>query len=94
MRICRVYVTNTTNRVFSYLFLAPEESKAWGFDILNDSSSLGPGESMVCAVPVGPRLQRYEVLALSRDQALVQRQIGLQDTKPEIYLDLTVGDLH
>lgn len=94
MKICRIYLTNASNRRFSYLFVAPEESKAWGFDILNDSTNLGPGDSLAFAVPVGKRPQRYEILAMSQDQALIQRQIVLQDTKPEIYLDFTIGDLH
>jgi hypothetical protein len=94
LKICRLYLNNASNRRFSYLFFAPEESKAWGFDILNDSTSLGPGDTLSFAVPVGSKPQRYEILAMSQDQSLIQRQITLQDTKPDIFIDFTISDLH
>jgi hypothetical protein len=94
LKICRIFLTNASNRRFSYLFFAPEESKAWGFDILNDSTNLGPGDTLSFAVPVGAKPQRYEILAMSQDQALIQRQIVLQESKPDIFIDFTISDLH
>jgi len=94
LKISHVYVTNVSKHSFSYLFFSPEESASWGFDILTDTSTLEPGESISFSVPVGKKSQRYEILALSREQAIVQRQVVLSEDVPQIYIDFTISDLH
>ena len=94
MKISHIYVTNATKHSFSYLFFSPQESKSWGFDILNDTTSLEPGDTISFAIPVGRASTRFEILALSREQAIVQREVVLNVNKPEVYIDFTVSDLH
>lgn len=94
LKISHVYVTNATKHSFSYVFFSPQESKSWGFDILNDTTSLEPGDTISFSVPVGSKSIRYEILALSREQAIVQREVVLSINKPEIYIDFTISDLH
>lgn len=93
-RTTRVNVTNATNRSFSYLFFAPKEAKDWGFDLLNDSTTLESGDTLSFAVPVGTKDQLFEILVLGKDQTVVQRQVSLAVSKPEVYIDITFNDLH
>lgn len=94
LAISHVYITNASKYSFSYLFFSPERSSSWGFDILNDRSNLEPGESLSFTVPVGEKPYDFEILALSREQAIVQKQVRLSQAKPQVFIDFTVDDLH
>lgn len=90
----RVYVTNTTNRLVSYLFMAPEKSAHWGIDILHESASLESGASVMYLVPAVNENRYFEVLAITKDHAVVQRRLQISMKRQDVFLDFTVDDLH
>jgi hypothetical protein len=94
LTLVNVFVTNATNRVIAYFFFSPIDASDWGFDILNDTNSLQSGGSVVFAVPVGQKATTFELLAVGKDQTLVQRRISLSASKGDTFLDFTLSDLH
>jgi len=93
LELVQLYLTNVTNRLVSYLFFAPEESSHWGFELLDDSTSLESGASLVFSVPVGKKEHGFEILAIGKDQTIIQRRVSLSAPKGDVFLDLTLSDL-
>jgi len=91
--VAHIYLTNATNRVVSYLFFAPDDSNNWGFDILDDSTSLQSGASLLFSIPVGSNPAIFEILAISKDKTVVQRRVSLSSANTEVFLDITLADL-
>ncbi len=94
VQISRVFLTNATNSSLQYVFFAPSKTRHWGFDILRSDMSLEPGATIEYAVPVGTKNSQFDILAIAKDRTLIQHNLELSASKPAVYIDFTVEDLH
>jgi hypothetical protein len=56
-------VTNDTDREMQYLFISPDDSDAWGVDLLDEKSTLAAGDSHSIVIPVGKEEVTYNLMA-------------------------------
>jgi hypothetical protein len=58
-----VSVTNNTGNEIEYLFISPNDSEAWGADLLDSETTLADGDTHKIVVPVGKDKVKYNLLA-------------------------------
>lgn len=92
--LCRVYVSNASNRVFSLVFLSAEDSQDWGFDLLSDSATLLPGASISFSLPCGERKTMFELYAMAEDSSYCRKRVPISREHTELFVDLLNTDLH
>ncbi len=56
-------ITNKTSHELDYLFISPEDSNAWGVDLLNEDTTLSQGDSEKVMVPIGNSKVTYNLMA-------------------------------
>jgi hypothetical protein len=56
-------VTNNTDHEVQYLFISPEDSDAWGVDLLDEESTLAAGDTHSIVIPVGKDKVIYNLMA-------------------------------
>jgi hypothetical protein len=56
-------VTNNTGHELQYLFISPEDSDAWGVDLLDEETTLAPGDTHSIVIPVGKEKVTYNLMA-------------------------------
>jgi len=56
-------ITNKTSHELDYLFVSPEDSNAWGVDLLNEDTTLSKGDSEKVMVPIGSNKVTYNLMA-------------------------------
>jgi len=58
-----VNVTNNTGYEIEYLFVSPDDSDAWGADLLDSETTLADGDEHHIVIPVGTAKRTYNLLA-------------------------------
>ncbi|HET6486123.1 MAG TPA: hypothetical protein VFH83_06870 [Spirochaetia bacterium] len=56
-------ITNKSSHELDYLFISPEDSNAWGVDLLNEDTTLSQGDSEKVMVPIGNAKVTYNLMA-------------------------------
>lgn len=56
-------ITNDTSTELDYLFISPDDSDAWGVDLLNEDTVLAEGDSHKIVLPIGDSKVTYNVMA-------------------------------
>jgi len=56
-------VTNNTDHELQYLFISPEDSNAWGVDLLDEQSTLPAGDTHNIVIPIGNDKVTYNLMA-------------------------------
>ena len=56
-------VTNNTGYEIDYLFISPNDSDAWGADLLDEETTLADGDSHSIVIPVGKDKVKYNLMA-------------------------------
>ena len=56
-------VTNNTVHELQYLFISPEDSDAWGVDLLDEESTLAAGDTHSIVIPIGKDKVTYNLMA-------------------------------
>ncbi len=59
-----VNVKNSTGRELQYLFISPDDSDAWGADLLDENTTLADGDTHSIVVPVGKAKVKYNLMAV------------------------------
>jgi hypothetical protein len=56
-------VTNNTGHELQYLFISPEDSDAWGVDLLDQDTTLAAGDMHSIVIPIGKDKVTYNLMA-------------------------------
>jgi hypothetical protein len=56
-------VTNNTDHELQYLFISPEDSDAWGVDLLDEETTLPAGDTHSIVIPIGKNKVTYNLMA-------------------------------
>ena len=56
-------VTNNTGHELQYLFISPEDSDAWGVDLLDEETTLAEGDTHSIVIPIGKDKVTYNLMA-------------------------------
>ena len=56
-------ITNSTDHEMRYLFISPEDSDAWGVDLLDEESTLASGATHSVVIPIGKDKVTYNLMA-------------------------------
>ncbi len=63
MKFATLTITNGTSEELDYLFISPDDSDAWGVDLLNSETTLAQGDSHQVMVPIGSSKVTYNLMA-------------------------------
>ncbi len=83
--LATVELTNTTGNEIEYLFISPEDSKAWGSDLLDSETTLADGDSHSVVIPVGDKETKYNIMAVDENNDEYQFTIKLAASKEDTY---------
>jgi hypothetical protein len=56
-------ITNKTDHEMQYLFISPEDSDAWGVDLLDEETTLAAGDTHSVVIPIGKDKVTYNLMA-------------------------------
>ena len=89
-----VHVLNSTGKEVEYLFISPDDSDAWGADLLDENTTLADGDTHSIVVPVGKKKVKYNLMAVDADNAEYSFNVTLDPKKGDEF-DVTVdaGDI-
>ena len=66
-RLITVHVRNSTGQELQYLFISPNDSDAWGADLLDENTTLADGDTHSIVVPVGKAKVKYNLMAVDEN---------------------------
>ena len=87
-----VTVTNATDYEVDYLFVSPEDSEAWGADLLDSEDTLASGDSYSFVVPVESKVT-YNVMAVDEDNDTYKFDVTLDPNKSKLKVSIEDSDL-
>lgn len=61
-------VTNNTDHELQYLFISPEDSDAWGVDLLDEKTTLAAGDTHSIVIPIGKEKVTYNLMAADENE--------------------------
>ena len=64
-----VHVLNSTGKEVQYLFISPNDSDAWGADLLDENTTLADGKTHSIVIPVGKGKVKYNLMAVDENNA-------------------------
>ncbi len=83
--LATVDVTNNTGYEIEYLFLSPEDTDAWGADLLDEDTTLADGDTHSVVIPVGKDEVTYYLMAADENNDEYQFSIKLNPGKTMEY---------
>lgn len=91
-------LTNDTGYDFSFVFLSPSDSAAWGIDMLSEDSYLEDQQTLSWIVPGTRKTYSYDVLCQDNEGDTYQTSLDVStqdaDEYGEIDLTITMEDLN
>lgn len=81
LKLANLTVTNNTGVEIDYLFVSPEDTDAWGADMLDEETTLSDGDSHNLVIPVGTKKIKYFVMAADENNDEYQFSITLDPGK-------------
>ncbi len=65
--LATVHFENATGHELQYLFVSPNDSKAWGVDLLDESTTLADGDTHSIVIPIGKNKTKYNLMAVDEN---------------------------
>jgi hypothetical protein len=84
-----VHVLNSTGKEMEYLFISPDDSDAWGADLLDENTTLADGDTHSIVVPVGKTKVKYNLMAVDNNNDEYTFNVTLDPKKGDEF-DVTV----
>jgi len=91
--LATVEVTNNTGYEIEYLFISPEDTDAWGADLLDEETTLSDGDSHSVVIPVGKDKVKYYVMAADENNDEYQFSITLDSKSKNVKFSVDPGDM-
>jgi len=89
MNLATVNVTNNTGGEVDYLFVSPNDSEAWGADLLDSETTLADGDSHNIVIPVGKDKVKYNLLAYDENSDEYMFDVSI-DPKKSTTVDVSI----
>lgn len=83
--LATVELTNETGAEIDYLFLSPEDTDAWGAELLGEETVLSDGDTHSVVIPVGDEEADYYLMAVDEDNNEYQFSITLEPNTEKTY---------
>jgi hypothetical protein len=89
-----IAVTNNTGAEIYYLFVSPNDSDAWGADLLDSETTLADGDTHSIVIPVGKDKVKYNLLGYDENGDEYMFDVTL-DPKKTTSIEVTIeaGDM-
>lgn len=91
--LVEVRLENLTGSLLEYVFLAPEDSKAWGIDLLDQNASLDNGKSLVVYIPKTDQAFWMEACLVAADGREYQKKLEIRPDDESTVLQIEKNDL-
>ena len=90
-----VHIRNRTGREMQYLFISPSDSKAWGVDLLDETTTVTDGDTYSFVLAVGRDTLRYNLMAVVENNDEYQFTFTIDPkTRKELTWAVEPGDLN
>jgi hypothetical protein len=80
-KLMTVNVQNSTGKEVEYLFISPDDSDAWGPDLLDENTTLEDGDTHSIVIPVGKAKVKYNLMAVDADNDEYKFNVTLDPKK-------------
>jgi hypothetical protein len=84
-KLANLSLTNNTGYEIEYLFVSPEDTDAWGADLLDEETTLADGDTHNIVIPVGEDKVKYYVMAADEDNDEYQFSFTIDPAKKTEY---------
>jgi hypothetical protein len=81
LTLATVHLDNATGHEIEYLFLSPNDSDAWGVDLLDEETTLVDGDTHNIVVPIGKDKVKYNLMAVDENNDTYKFNITLDPAK-------------
>ncbi|HET6450038.1 MAG TPA: hypothetical protein VFI08_01965 [Spirochaetia bacterium] len=65
--LATVHIENNTGHELQYLFVSPNDSDAWGVDLLDENTTVADGDQHSFVLPVGKDKTKYNLMAVDEN---------------------------
>ncbi len=65
--LATVHIDNNTGHEIQYLFVSPNDSDAWGVDLLDEETTVADGDTHSFVLPVGKDKVKYNLMAVDEN---------------------------
>ncbi len=65
--LATVHIENNTGHELQYLFVSPNDSDAWGVDLLDEETTVADGDTHSFVLPVGKDKVKYNLMAVDEN---------------------------
>ncbi len=65
--LATIHIDNNTGHDLQYLFVSPDDSKAWGVDLLDEETTIADGDTHSFVLAVGKNKVKYNLLAVDEN---------------------------
>ncbi|MGA2973866.1 MAG: hypothetical protein ABSF77_00980 [Spirochaetia bacterium] len=79
--LATIHLENDTGHELQYLFLSPNDSKAWGVDLLDEDTTLADGDTHSIVLPVGKQKVKYNLMAVDENNDEYQFDMSIDPNK-------------
>jgi hypothetical protein len=81
LNLATLNLTNNTGQEVDYVFVSPEDTNAWGADMLDEETTLSDGDSHSLVIPVGKDKIKYFVMAADANNDEYQFSVTIDPNK-------------
>lgn len=81
LKLATLNLTNNTGKEVDYLFVSPEDTDAWGADLLDEETTLSDGDNHGIVIPVGKDKIKYYVMAADENNDEYQFSVTIDPNK-------------
>ncbi len=94
LTLATVHFQNNTGHELQYLFVSPNDSKAWGVDLLDEDTTLADQDTHSIVLPVGKDKVKYNLMAVDENNDEYSFNITIDPrTKKEFNWSIDASDL-
>ena len=79
--LATVHIENATGHELQYLFVSPDDSDAWGVDLLDEETTVADGDEHVFVLAVGKDTVKYNLMAVDENNDEYKFNMTIDPTK-------------
>ena len=92
--LATVHIDNNTGHEIEYLFVSPNDSDAWGVDLLDENTTVADGDEHSFVLAVGKDKVKYNLMAVDENNDEYKFNMTIDPTKKkEFSWSIDPGDL-
>jgi hypothetical protein len=92
--LATVHIENATGHEIQYLFVSPNDSDAWGVDLLDEDTTVADGDQHSFVLAVGKNKVKYNLMAVDDNNDEYKFNMTIDPTtKKEFTWSIDAGDL-